>query len=151
MNQFMPQLMLRHPRCNSTNAPHYKPIWKPETCYVFGAKYNFQIFNTTSIRTQPHTSTSDLFVANTGEVLWSPFDLRNEFVWTLAMGVKGDPKRTSTVIAEKPYMGSFKTKHLHGRKLFPTLPLWVAVGNRPMCVTPATIQPQAATMVCESV
>jgi hypothetical protein len=94
--------MIGFPLCNSTNYPDYKPLWKVQHSYVFGAQYYFQIFNETTNRTQSHAATGELFNTTTGEILWTSFDLSADFIWTLKMGVKGDTKRTSTVIVPKP-------------------------------------------------
>ena len=66
MNQFVPQLMIGHPLCDSTNAPAYDPLWRLETSYVFGAQYYFQIFNETTNRTDSHAATGKLFNTTTG-------------------------------------------------------------------------------------
>ena len=39
------------------------------------------------------------------QVVWTKFELSAGWVWTLSMGVKGDPARTSVVVAKKPFMG----------------------------------------------
>jgi len=105
MNQFVPQLMLGEPLCDSSGPPLYKPIWHPHSTWVFGSQYFFEIFNDTSNQTEGHAATGDLFNCTEGEVLWTEFTLSADWKWTLNMGVLGDTKRTSSVVAEKPYMG----------------------------------------------
>ena len=48
---------------------------------------------------------SEAFQTKQGEKLWTRFSLSEDHVWTLGMGVVGDATRTSTVVAEKPFMG----------------------------------------------
>ena len=44
MNQFVPQLMLGNPCCNSTNEPHYQPQFTCKTStWIFSAQYFFEI------------------------------------------------------------------------------------------------------------
>ena len=52
-----------------------------------------------------HAATGDLYSAKVGEILWTKFSLSADWVWKLEMGVKGDPTRTSTVVAKQPFMG----------------------------------------------
>lgn len=40
-----------------------------------------------------------------GEVLWTEYSLDDNWSWTLSMGVVGDPTRTSSFVADKPFMG----------------------------------------------
>jgi len=105
MNQFVPQLMLGEPLCDSSGPPLYKPVWHPHETWVFGSQYFFELFNETSNKTEGHAATGDLFSCSEGEVLWTAFTLSADWEWTLNMGVVGDTKRTSTVVADKPYMG----------------------------------------------
>lgn len=72
---------------------------------MFGAQYFFELFNKTSNKTEGHAATGELFNAKQGEILWTNFSLNDKWEWTLGMGIKGDPSRTSTVVAPKPYMG----------------------------------------------
>ena len=74
--------------------------------WVFGSQYFFEIFNQTTNKTEGHAATGKLFNTTAGETLWTQFKLDEATkAWTLSMGVKGDPARTSTVVAEKPFMG----------------------------------------------
>lgn len=105
MNQFVPQLMLGNPLCNSTGPPEYKPIWHEHDTWVFGSQYFFEVHNRTSNKTEGHAATGELFPAQFGEVIWTSFELDTKWTWNLSMGILGDPARTSTVISEKPFMG----------------------------------------------
>lgn len=105
MNQFVPQLMLGNPLCNSSGPPDYRPKWHEESTWVFGAQYFFEIFNETANATQGHAATGEMFGTKEGEVIFTRYTLSTDWVWTLEMGVKGDPSRLSTVIAHKPFMG----------------------------------------------
>lgn len=109
MNQFVPQLMLGNPLCDSSGPPLYKPIWHEQKTWVFGSQYFFEIFNRTSNKTEGHAATGKMYPCTKGEVLYTQFELSNDWIWTLTMGVKGDPKRVSTVVAEKPFMGLLPT------------------------------------------
>ena len=44
-NQFVPQLMLGEPLCDSTGPPEYNPIWKTLNQWHIGAQYFFFIQN----------------------------------------------------------------------------------------------------------
>lgn len=106
MNQFVPQLMLGNPLCNSTGPPDYKPKWEEHKTWVFGSQYFMEINNTKTNKTaEGHAATGELFEAKVGEVLYTKFELSKNWVWTLTMGVKGDTTRISTVVADKPFMG----------------------------------------------
>jgi hypothetical protein len=106
MNQFVPQLMLGNPLCNSSGPPSYHPKWQPHKTWVFGSQYFFEIHNLTTNKTDAHAVTGEIFNTTAGEVLWTKFSLDQETsAWSLGMGVKGDPTRTSTVVAHKPFMG----------------------------------------------
>ena len=109
MNQFVPQLMLGNPLCNSTGPPLYKPIWHKFDTWVFGAQYFFEIFNKTANKTQAHAATGELFPTREGEVIYTSFDLdKSTWSWTLTMGVRGDATRVSTLIVPAPFMGLIK-------------------------------------------
>lgn len=105
MNQFVPQLMLGNPLCDSSGPPLYKPIWHEQKTWVFGAQYFFEIFNQTSNRTEAHAATGKTYPCVKGEILFTEYVLDKNWIWTLRMGVKGDPNRVSTVTVEKPFMG----------------------------------------------
>ena len=105
MNQFVPQLMLGEPLDGSTGAPLYKPIWHSHKSWVFGAQYFFELFNETSNATEGHAATGVTYPCKEGEVLFTSFELSEDWVWSLHMGVKNDPSRLSTVVVERPFMG----------------------------------------------
>ena len=52
-----------------------------------------------------HAATGEAYAAKEGEKVWTKFTLSADHVWTLGMGVVGDASRTSTVVADKPFMG----------------------------------------------
>eukprot|EP01079_Euglenida_sp_SAG-EU17-18_P002094 gene2095-3050_t len=105
MNQFVPQLMLGNPLCNSTGPPDYKPLWHHQDTWVIGSQYFFEVFNETANRTEGHAATGDLVKVSKGEIVYTQFEVSVDWMWTLTMGVKGQPDRVSTVVAHKPYMG----------------------------------------------
>merc|ERR1712228_615198 len=61
--------------------------------------------NETVKKTQAKAATGQTYPCEPGESLFTSFTLSDDWVWTLTMGVVGDPSRVSTVRAEKPYMG----------------------------------------------
>jgi hypothetical protein len=85
MNQFVPQLMLGNPLCNSTGAPDFKPIWHEESSWVFGAQYFFELFNETANATQGHAATGETFPVKEGEIIFTRYTLSKAWVWTLEM------------------------------------------------------------------
>eukprot|EP00755_Sulcionema_specki_P010373 Sspe_Gene.6871::Locus_2310_Transcript_1_1_Confidence_1.000_Length_1001::g.6871::m.6871 len=105
MNQFVPQLMLGNALSGSSGPPLYNPIWHEHTTWVFGSQYFMEIFNVTANKTQGKAAHGQVYPCKKGEVLWTRFTRDSNYVWTLAMGVKGDSSRTSTVVSHKPYMG----------------------------------------------
>jgi len=105
MNQFVPQLMLGEPLDGSSGPPLYLPKWEKRTSWCFGAQYFFEIFNSTSNETEAHAATGETYPCEPGEVLYTKYTLSENWVWTLEMGVKGDPARTSIIRIEKPFMG----------------------------------------------
>ena len=106
MNQFVPQLMLGNALDSSSGAPNYKPIWNNHnTSWVFSAQYFFEIFNATSNKTEPHAVTGKIFKCQPNEILYTTYELSSDWVWTLTMGVKGSPERTSIVVVDQPFMG----------------------------------------------
>eukprot|EP00947_MAST-08B_sp_MAST-8B-sp1_P000586 g586.t1 len=105
MNQFVPQLMLGNPLDGSGGPPDYKPKWHEHSTWCFGAQYFFEIFNATSNKTEAHAATGKTYDCKPGEELFTEFTLSEDWVWTLRMGVVGDPSRVSTVVAAKPFMG----------------------------------------------
>ena len=105
MNQFAPQLMLGNALDASSGAPLYTPRWHQHNSWVFSAQYFFEIFNTTSNKTEPHAATGAIYPCQPNETLYTTFELSDDWVWTLTMGVQGDPSRTSVVVVEQPFMG----------------------------------------------
>ena len=105
MNQFVPQLMLGNPLCDSTGPPDYKPIWHEQKTWVFGAQYFFEIFDQAANKTQGHAATGKTYPTKEGETIYTKYTLSDDWVWTLEMGVKGDATRVSTVVVPKPFMG----------------------------------------------
>ena len=106
MNQFVPQLMLGNSLTASSGPPDYKPIWVEHASWVFSSQYFMEINNTkTGNAAEGHAATGDAYPAKEGEKVWTRFSLSDDYVWTLGMGVVGDPNRTSTVVSEKPFMG----------------------------------------------
>jgi len=105
MNQFVPQLMLGTPLDSSSGPPFYKPIWHVRKTWVFGAQYFFEIFNQTANKKQAKAATGQTYPCVSGEQIFTEFYLSEDWIWTLNMGVVGDPSRLSTVVVEKPFMG----------------------------------------------
>jgi len=105
MNQFVPQLMLGNPLCDSTGPPLYKPLWRFQPHWVFGSQYFFEIFNATEQKMQSKAATGELHKAYTNETIWTSFELSDDWTWTLGMGVKGDETRESYVVTKQPFMG----------------------------------------------
>ena len=108
MNQFVPQLILGSALDSSSGPPAYEPIWGSHFKWTFGAHYFFETFNTTTGRLDAHAAYGELFPAVVGEELFirfQPSTSSDGITWTLTMGAVNDPSRTSTVVAEKPYMG----------------------------------------------
>jgi hypothetical protein len=68
-------------------------------------QYFFELFNVTKNATQAHAATGTTYNTSEGETIFTSFELSKDWVWTLSMGVKGDPTRLSTVVADKPFMG----------------------------------------------
>ena len=72
--------------------------------YKFGAHYFFEHVNGSG------AAYGKLFDAYVGETLYTsfvqhPIGKDGDFGWTLTMGAVNDSTRTSTVVADKPYMG----------------------------------------------
>jgi len=106
MNQFVPQLMLGNSLTASSGPPDYKPQWSEHTSWVFSSQYFMEINNTvTGNPGEAHAATGDVWPTVEGELLWTRFSLSDDYVWTLGMGVVGDPSRTSTVVSAQPFMG----------------------------------------------
>ena len=93
MNQFVPQLMLGNPCCNSTNAPLYQPQFTcPTAKWIIASQYFFEIKNTVTGNTEPHAATGDIFEVEVGEEIFTTFKMDAKGVWTLQIGVKGDDR-----------------------------------------------------------
>ena len=105
MNQFVPQLMLGEPLDGSSGPPLYKPLWHSHKTWVFGAQYFFELYNETSNKTEGHAATGVTYPCKEGEIIFTSFELAEDWVWTLKMGVKGDSSRLSQVVAKQPFMG----------------------------------------------
>lgn len=104
-NQFVPQLMLGAALSGSSGPPAYEPTWSTYSTYVFSAQYFFDVLDAHNV-SQPKAVTGVVLPCEPGETLWTTFALSDDSeTWTLAMGVSGDPSRTSTVVATAPYMG----------------------------------------------
>ena len=103
MNQFVPQLMLGQPLCNSTGPPAYEPLWCSTKTYIFGTQYFMEI--SVDNKTQSHAAAGEVFETVPGETLFTEFALDDDFAWTLTMGVVDDPTRVSVLEVAKPYMG----------------------------------------------
>jgi len=118
MNQFVPQLMLGNALANSTNFPHYDPIWIELDQWHIGAQYFMGLCVPNASfpdgfdcnRDQPFVAkaaTGDLIKVNPGEVVETSFELlhvRNRVEWELRIGVMGTG-RFSVVLADTPFMG----------------------------------------------
>eukprot|EP01084_Bolivina_argentea_P261079 441072_1 len=106
-NQFVPQLMLGHPLCDSTGAPYYNPIWKVLNQWHIGAQYFFFIKNeSASGGRSGHAATGDLIDVYEGDIIYTQFNLSEDGeIWTLTMGIKGNDSAVSVVKADKPFMG----------------------------------------------
>lgn len=103
-NQFVPQLMLGQALSNSTGPPNYDAVWGNYSSYVFSAQYFFEIINESNVSV-PKAVAGDVYQCVPGESLWTQFTQSHDHVWTLTMGVVGDPTRTSVVVAPRPFMG----------------------------------------------
>lgn len=106
-NQFVPQLMLGRPLCDSTGPPYYNPIWKTLNKWHIGAQYFFFIKNESNPSGKSgHAATGDLIDVYEGDIIYTSFSLSEDReVWTLKQGIKGNDSAVSTVIADKPFMG----------------------------------------------
>lgn len=105
MNQFVSQLILGEALDGSTGPPLYRAKFGSHASWAFGSHYFFDIVNATSDASEAHAAYGALHPARAGEVLWTRYELDEDFVWHLTMGVKGDPSRTSALAVPKPYMG----------------------------------------------
>lgn len=121
MNQFVPQLMLGNALANSTNAPHFKPLWIKLPSWHVGAQYFMGLCpNTTTSDCKdnwiPRAVTGRLVPVKPGEVVETSFSLEKveqhccdekiKFVWTLRIGVVGGgSNRQSVVVSDRPFMG----------------------------------------------
>ena len=104
MNQFVPQLILGNALDGTSGPPDYKPHFGHHDTYRFGGHYFFEHVNGSG------SAYGTLFDAYVGETLYTsfvqhPIGTDGDFGWTLTMGAMNDSSRTSTVVADKPYMG----------------------------------------------
>lgn len=116
MNQFVPQLMLGNALANSTNAPEYHPKWIKMDTWHIGAQYfmglcvkndtfpdGFQCDRETWLA---RAATGRLVPVEPGELIETRFELDEQYVWSLHIGVVGGaPDRQSQVTSDAPYMG----------------------------------------------
>ena len=124
MNQMVPQLMLGDALAASTNHPDYHPQWIKLDTWHIGAQYFMGLLSSSSPcalnKTSPDVSnecstwipkaaTGKLIAVEPGEVIETAMELversENRSAWILRMGVVGDAARSSTVIADRPFMG----------------------------------------------
>ena len=81
---------------HACSPPLYKPKWEKHDTWVFGSQYFMEIYNHTSNNTaEGHAATGKLFETKQGEVLYTKFELSDDWVWTLSMGVKVGPETRS--------------------------------------------------------
>ena len=97
--------MLGNPLDGSKGPPDFMPLWHEHRTWCFGAQYFFEIFNETANTTQAHAATGTTYNVSVGESIFTEFTLSDDWVWTLRMGVVGDPERLSEVVVPKPFMG----------------------------------------------
>jgi hypothetical protein len=101
MNQFVPQLMLGQPLYASTGPPAYNPLWTTATTWIFAAQYFMELYPNGTAK----AAAGQWYNCTERDVLWTEFSLDEAWVWTMRMGVVGDPSRTSTLVAPQPFMG----------------------------------------------
>jgi hypothetical protein len=103
---------------NSTNYPNYEPQWIKLNSWHIGAQYfmglcknnatspdGFECDNETWIS---RAATGDLVSVEPGEVIETYFELvhvRDRLEWHLRIGVLDDPRRSSLIVADRPFMG----------------------------------------------
>jgi hypothetical protein len=98
--------MLGNSLTASSGPPGYRPAWALHDSWVLSAQYFMEINNTaTGNPAEARAATGDVYPAMEGEKVWTKFSLSEDYVWTLGMGVVGDPSRTSTVVSSQPFMG----------------------------------------------
>ena len=91
----------------SSGPPSYKPGWGTHNSWAFGAHYFFEAYNASSNQTEAYAAYGKMFPAKTGETLFTSFTAEQPKgigpepaagpVWTLKMGVVGDPSRLSSL------------------------------------------------------
>ena len=101
MNQFVNQLMLGQPLYGSTGAPNYDPLWMPTATWIFAAQYFMEIYPNGTAK----AAAGQWYNCSERDVLWTEYSLDENWVWTLSMGVVGDPSRTSVLVVAEPFMG----------------------------------------------
>lgn len=104
----MPQLILGSALDGSSGPPNYDPHYGTHDTWAFGAHYFFEIFDGTQVQAKAAYGT--LYPTVEGETLFTSFTAAAGApgegpVWTLEMGVLGDPTRVSRVVVPQPYMG----------------------------------------------
>lgn len=101
MNQFVNQLMLGQPLYSSTGPPSYDPLWTTATTWIFAAQYFMELYSNGTAK----AAAGPWFNCTERDVLWTEYALDTAWVWTLSIGVVGDPSRTSTLVVPQPFMG----------------------------------------------
>lgn len=105
MNQFVNQLMLGQPLYASTGPPSYDPLWTTATTWIFATQYFMEIYPNGTAK----AAAGQWYNCTERDILWTEYALdeaaNGDWVWTLRMGVVGDPARTSTLVVDQPFMG----------------------------------------------
>eukprot|EP01048_Picozoa_sp_COSAG05_P026402 COSAG05_NODE_7184_length_845_cov_0.963807_1_plen_200_part_01 len=92
-NQFVPQLMLGGCLTGSSGPPDYKPVFSRLEKWAIGAQYFFALVNHSSpTNWTGHAATDKLIHVEPGENVFTQFELSDDHVWTLSMGVCNGPK-----------------------------------------------------------
>jgi hypothetical protein len=93
--------MLGQPLYGSTGPPSFDPLWMPVSTWIFAAQYFMEIYPNGTAK----AAAGPWFNCSEGDILWTRYALDENWVWTLGMGVVGDPARTSTLVVAQPFMG----------------------------------------------
>jgi len=101
MNQFVNQLMLGQALYSSTGEPSYDPLWTTATTWIFAAQYFMEIYPNGTAK----AAAGSWFNCSEKDILWTEYALDEDWVWTLSMGVVGDPTKTSVLSVPTPFMG----------------------------------------------
>lgn len=100
-NQFVPQLMLGHALCNSTNSGNYTP----SSCFLNEWYIQSQYYFTTNNTKTSHAVTGDMIKVEENDTIYTQFIYdTDQYIWTLNIGIVNTNIK-STVIATEPYMG----------------------------------------------